>query len=97
MALLCDPDLLIADEPTAALDVTIEAQILDLLQEIRHTLGTSIIIITHDLRVVVNLCERGGGDVCWQSCRSGGCPYALQPAAPSVHDRVTQLDSDLVT
>lgn len=57
MALLCDPDLLIADEPTTALDVTIEAQILDLLREIRHTLGTSIIIITHDLRVVVNLCD----------------------------------------
>jgi oligopeptide transport system ATP-binding protein len=57
MALLCDPDLLIADEPTTALDVTIEAQILDLLREIRHTLGTAIIIITHDLRVVVNLCD----------------------------------------
>jgi peptide/nickel transport system ATP-binding protein/oligopeptide transport system ATP-binding protein len=57
MALLCDPDLLIADEPTTALDVTIEAQILDLLREIRHTLGTAIIMITHDLRVVVNLCD----------------------------------------
>jgi oligopeptide/dipeptide ABC transporter ATP-binding protein len=57
MALLCNPDLLIADEPTTALDVTIEAQILDLLREIRHTLGTAIIIITHDLRVVVNLCD----------------------------------------
>ena len=58
MALLCHPDLLIADEPTTALDVTIEAQILDLLREIRETLGTTIIIITHDLRVVVNLCDQ---------------------------------------
>jgi oligopeptide/dipeptide ABC transporter ATP-binding protein len=57
MALLCNPDLLIADEPTTALDVTIEAQILDLLREIRQTLGTAIILITHDLRVVVNLCD----------------------------------------
>jgi oligopeptide/dipeptide ABC transporter ATP-binding protein len=57
MALLCNPDLLIADEPTTALDVTIEAQILDVLREIRHSLGTAIIIITHDLRVVVNLCD----------------------------------------
>jgi oligopeptide/dipeptide ABC transporter ATP-binding protein len=57
MALLCHPDLLIADEPTTALDVTIEAQILDLLREIRETLGTAIILITHDLRVVVNLCD----------------------------------------
>ncbi len=57
MALLCHPDVLIADEPTTALDVTIEAQILDLLREIRNTLGTAIIMITHDLRVVVNLCD----------------------------------------
>ena len=57
MALLCHPDLLIADEPTTALDVTIEAQILDLLREIRETLGTAMILITHDLRVVVNLCD----------------------------------------
>jgi len=57
MALLCHPDVLIADEPTTALDVTIEAQILDLLREIRETLGTTIIMITHDLRVVVNLCD----------------------------------------
>lgn len=58
MALLCNPDLLIADEPTTALDVTIEAQILDVLRKIRETLGTTIIIITHDLRVVVNLCDQ---------------------------------------
>jgi oligopeptide/dipeptide ABC transporter ATP-binding protein len=57
MALLCQPDLLLADEPTTALDVTIEVQILEVLQEIRHSLGTSIILITHDLRVVVNVCD----------------------------------------
>ena len=58
MALLCHPDLLLADEPTTALDVTIEAQILDLLRDIRETLGTAIMLITHDLRVVVNLCDQ---------------------------------------
>jgi oligopeptide transport system ATP-binding protein len=57
MALLCRPDLLLADEPTTALDVTVEVQILDLLQDIRQHLGTSIILITHDLRVVVNVCD----------------------------------------
>lgn len=57
MALLCRPDVLLADEPTTALDVTIEVQILELLQEVRERLGTSIILITHDLRVVVNVCN----------------------------------------
>jgi oligopeptide/dipeptide ABC transporter ATP-binding protein len=57
MALLCRPALLLADEPTTALDVTIEVQILDLLREIRERLGTSIILITHDLRVAVNVCD----------------------------------------
>ncbi|MGI6754703.1 MAG: ABC transporter ATP-binding protein [Atopobiaceae bacterium] len=58
MALCCEPDLLIADEPTTALDVTIQAQILELLQEIRDTRGMSIILITHDLGVVASLCDR---------------------------------------
>jgi oligopeptide/dipeptide ABC transporter ATP-binding protein len=57
MALLCRPDLLLADEPTTALDVTVEVQILELLQDIRRRLGTSIVLITHDLRVVVNVCD----------------------------------------
>ena len=57
MALLCRPDLLLADEPTTALDATVEVQILELLQDIRQQLGTSILLITHDLRVVVNVCD----------------------------------------
>jgi len=58
MALACVPELLIADEPTTALDVTIQAQILDLMREIRTKMQASIILITHDLGVVAEMCER---------------------------------------
>ena len=58
MALACEPDLLIADEPTTALDVTIQAQILDLMRNLRDETGTAIILITHDLGVVAEMCDR---------------------------------------
>ena len=58
MALLCEPDLLIADEPTTALDVTIQAQILELMADLKRDFGTAIIMITHDLGVVAGLCDR---------------------------------------
>ena len=58
MALSCNPKLLIADEPTTALDVTIQAQILELMQDLRKKLGMSIIMITHDLGVVASMCEK---------------------------------------
>jgi oligopeptide transport system ATP-binding protein len=58
MALACDPDLLIADEPTTALDVTIQAQILELMRSLQRRLGTAIVIITHDLGVVADFCDR---------------------------------------
>jgi peptide/nickel transport system ATP-binding protein len=58
MALACEPDLLIADEPTTALDVTIQAQILDLMRNLREETGTAIILITHDLGVVAEMCDR---------------------------------------
>jgi len=58
MALACDPKVLVADEPTTALDVTIQAGILDLMRDIRERLGTSIILITHNLGVVADIADR---------------------------------------
>ncbi len=58
ISLACSPKLLIADEPTTALDVTIQAQILDLMKDLQKKTGTSIILITHDLGVVAEMCER---------------------------------------
>jgi peptide/nickel transport system ATP-binding protein/oligopeptide transport system ATP-binding protein len=57
MALACDPKLIIADEPTTALDVTIQAQILELLVDLRERLGMAILLITHDLGVVAEMCD----------------------------------------
>ncbi|PPJ93597.1 peptide ABC transporter ATP-binding protein, partial [Staphylococcus aureus] len=57
-ALACDPKILIADEPTTALDVTIQAQILELMKDLQKKIDTSIIFITHDLGVVANVADR---------------------------------------
>ena len=68
MALACEPDILIADEPTTALDVTIQAQILDLMKQLQKKLGMAIIMITHDLGVVAEMCDEVivmyAGEVC---------------------------------
>jgi peptide/nickel transport system ATP-binding protein len=58
MALACEPELLIADEPTTALDVTIQAQVLSMIRELRNRLGTSMILITHDLGVIAQTCDK---------------------------------------
>ena len=70
MALACEPDILIADEPTTALDVTIQAQILELMKSLQEELGMAIIMITHDLGVVAQLCDEVivmyAGSICEQ-------------------------------
>ena len=70
MALACEPDILIADEPTTALDVTIQAQILDLMRDLQKQLGMAIIMITHDLGVVAQMCDEVvvmyAGSICEQ-------------------------------
>lgn len=68
MALACEPDILIADEPTTALDVTIQAQILELMQSLQKKLGMAIIMVTHDLGIIADMCDEiivmYGGRVC---------------------------------
>ena len=68
MALACEPDILIADEPTTALDVTIQAQILELMQDLQKKLGMAIIMVTHDLGVIADMCDKiivmYGGSIC---------------------------------
>lgn len=68
MALACEPDILIADEPTTALDVTIQAQILELMQDLQKSLGMAIIMVTHDLGVIADMCDKiivmYGGSIC---------------------------------
>ena len=68
MALACEPDILIADEPTTALDVTIQAQILELMQDLQKRLGMAIIMVTHDLGVIADMCDKivvmYGGSIC---------------------------------
>ena len=70
MALACEPDILIADEPTTALDVTIQAQILELMKSLQEELGMAIIMITHDLGVVAQMCDEVivmyAGSICEQ-------------------------------
>jgi len=68
MALACEPDILIADEPTTALDVTIQAQILELIQDLQKKMGMAVILVTHDLGVIAQLCDNivvmYGGRIC---------------------------------
>lgn len=83
MALACDPKLLIADEPTTALDVTIQAQILDLLNELQEEMGMAILMITHDLGVVAETCDRVMVMYAGQVVEEGPVgPFFERPAHP---------------
>lgn len=104
MSLLCQPRLLIADEPTTALDVTVQAQIMQLLGEIRREFGTAIILITHDLGIVAGFCDRTlvmyGGQIMEEGTTrdvfaAPSHPYTLGllKAVP----RLDRDDSELVT
>ena len=90
MALSCEPKLLIADEPTTALDVTIQAQILDLLRELVAELDMAIILITHDLGVVAGICDRVNVMYAGSIVESGVGRRAVRQAAASVHARTAR-------
>ena len=85
MALMMNPALIIADEPTTALDVTIQAQILELLADLQQRLGTSILMITHDLGVIAGMATARGRDVRRPGGGGGGRGAAVRGAAPPVH------------
>ena len=87
MALACEPKLLIADEPTTALDVTIQAQILDLLRELVAERGTALVLITHDLGVVAGTCERVQVMYAGTLVETGTADEVFATPAPPVHPR----------
>jgi oligopeptide/dipeptide ABC transporter ATP-binding protein len=104
MAIACRPELLIADEPTTALDVTIQAQILDLLNELKETVGLSAMFITHDLGVVAETCDRVAvmyaGNIVEVASTNRIFEHPLHPytqgllrAVPKITERRTTLES----
>ena len=92
MALACEPRLLIADEPTTALDVTIQAQILALLKELVEDTGTALIMITHDLGVVAGLCDEVNVLYGGRIVERGDRHRLFAHAAPPLHQRAARLD-----
>ena len=104
MALACDPAIVIGDEPTTALDVMVQAQILQLLEDLRHKLGLSLILITHDLSVIAETCDRVDDHVRRAGRRGGPGPrrssgrprhpytQKLLAAFPNIHADRRTLD-----
>ena len=93
MALACNPKVLIADEPTTALDVTIQAQILDLIGKLQRELGTAVILITHDLGVVAETADRVIVMYAGRKVEEAAVGRAVRPAAAPLHARADELDS----
>ena len=94
MGLICEPKLLIADEPTTALDVTTQAQIMRLMVELRDRVGTSIIMITHDLGIIAEMCDFGERHVCRADRRAGRCLRSVRPSPASLYPRPPRLDPE---
>jgi oligopeptide transport system ATP-binding protein len=96
MALLCEPQVLVADEPTTALDVTVQAQIISLLRELQRDFGTAIIMITHDLGVVAGLCDEVivlyGGSVMEQASAKSIFYQPTHPYTKGLLGAVPRLD-----
>ena len=94
MALACNPKILIADEPTTALDVTIQAQIMRLLKQLQEKMGTSIILITHDLGIVAQIAKHVMVMYCGQEGGVQRRALHLQESAAPLHGRSAALDSE---
>lgn len=93
-ALSCEPTLIIADEPTTALDVTIQAQILDLLKELRNKLNVSMILITHDMGIVAETCDRVTVLYAGQVCETGTAEQVFEhPKHPYTEALLTSVPS----
>ena len=92
MALACDPQLLIADEPTTALDVTLQAQILDLMRELKAASGAAIILITHDLGVVAEVCDEVAVMYAGEIVERAPVDELFAAPAASLHRRPARLD-----
>ena len=92
MALACQPHLIIADEPTTALDVTVQAQILDLLKELTRETGSALILITHDLGVVARYADRVAVMYGGRIVETAPARRPLRQAAPSLYARPDGLD-----
>ncbi len=85
LALSCNPQLLLADEPTTALDATVQIQILILLREQQKQRGLSIVFVTHDIGAAVEIADRVGGDVRRADCRGSVDERDPAPPAPSLY------------
>ncbi|SFS20334.1 oligopeptide/dipeptide ABC transporter ATP-binding protein [Yoonia litorea] len=98
MSLLCQPRLLIADEPTTALDVTVQAQIMQLLADIREDFGTAVILITHDLGIVAGFCDRTlvmyGGQIMEEGPTTDIFAAPTHPYTKGLLQAVPRLDQD---
>ena len=95
MAVSCNPKLLIADEPTTALDVTIQAQILDLMRELQETLGTAIVLITHDMGVVAENADRVVVMYAGRKVEEASAKDLFEQPGASLHQRTARLDPDV--
>ena len=98
MALSCQPDLLIADEPTTALDVTIQAQVLSMMSDLRDKLGTAMIMITHDLGVVAQICNKVAiiyaGEIVEIGTVKDVYLHPLHPYTRGLFDSIPKIDED---
>ena len=91
MALAAEPSLLILDEPTTALDATVEAEVLDLVAALREDFATSVLFISHNLAVIAKMCDRVGVLYAGELLEEGPAEQVFERAAPPVHGRAAAL------